>query len=111
MKEGMASGFAEYARTFGRVSMSAGLRYEHVSFDYYEEDRHIDAQSRKYDNLFPSLNVNFPIGKAQVYSGIRTMYDYNTLFRKITFTMSYKFNTAKNKYKGTGAGQGQRGRM
>ena len=58
--------FADYTRSFGNVSIQAGIRYEHVGFDYYEKGKHIDVQSRKFDNIFPSLNINFPIGKTQV---------------------------------------------
>ena len=39
------------------------------------------------------------------------MSDYITQFRQVTFTLRYKFNAAKNKYKGTGAGQSQKSRM
>jgi hypothetical protein len=31
--------------------------------------------------------------------------------RELELTMSYKFNTAKNRYKGNGAGQGEINRM
>lgn len=49
-----AAGFAEYSRSWGKVNLQAGVRYEHVDFDYYEQDKHMDEQNRTYDNLFPS---------------------------------------------------------
>lgn len=69
IKEGTVSAFADYTRSWGNVNVQAGIRYEHVAFDYYEEGKFIPGQSRKYDNVFPSVSVNFPIGKAQVQLG------------------------------------------
>ncbi len=48
---------------------------------------------------------------AIIYSGIRTMSDYISSFRQVTFTLRYKFNATKSKYKGTGAGDSQKSRM
>lgn len=69
IKEGVASSFADYTRSFGKVNVQVGVRYEHVKFDYYEKGKFIDMQSRRFDNVFPSLNITFPIGKAQVQLG------------------------------------------
>lgn len=49
--------------------------------------------------------------EGKVYSGIRTMDAYIADFRRISMTVRYKFNTTKNRYKGTGAGQNQKKRM
>ena len=46
--------------------------------------------------------------EGKVYSGIRTMDAYIPDFRRISMTVRYKFNTTKNRYKGTGAGQNQK---
>ena len=40
-----------------------------------------------------------------------TLYGGDRLISSITLTLRYKFNPAKSKYKGTGAGQDQRSRM
>ena len=68
-----------------------------------------------YTKLSSSLEVNYLLetddADVVIYSGIRTMSDYITQFRQVTFTLRYKFNAAKNKYKGTGAGQSQKSRM
>lgn len=46
-----------------------------------------------------------------LYSGNRLMTVDQESRRRIRFTLRYKFNAAKSKYKGTGAGQEQRSRM
>ena len=45
------------------------------------------------------------------YSGNRLMTIDQDPRRLIRLTLRYKFNAAKSKYKGTGAGQDQRSRM
>lgn len=66
IKEGGLAIFADYSHSFGKVDIQAGLRFENVIFDYYQYGKHIDEQSKKYNNLFPSLSISFPINKVQV---------------------------------------------
>ena len=65
IKENSTSAFLEYARSFGKLQAQLGVRYEHLSSDYYEDGRYMDEQSRTYDNVFPSVSLNLPIGKVQ----------------------------------------------
>lgn len=77
-KEGILSGddseieenavalFADYSRKFGKVYAQAGIRYEHISSDYYEQGGRVDDQSRTYDHVFPSASLSFPIKRVQV---------------------------------------------
>ena len=91
-----AAGFVEYSRSFGKVSAQAGLRYEHVDFDYYERDVHMDEQSRTYDNLFPSLNVNIPVGQVQMqltYAGKVTRPNYSFLRDATLYINRYTYQT------------------
>lgn len=96
IKEGAASMFVDYTRSFGDVSIQAGVRYEHVGFDYYEKGKHIDVQSRKFDNIFPSLNINFPIGKTQVqlsYAGDIARPSYDNLRNNTYYANRYTYQT------------------
>ncbi len=91
-----AAGFVEYSRSFGKVNAQAGLRYEHVDFDYFEQDERMDEQSRTYDNLFPSLNVNFPIGQVQMqltYAGKVTRPNYAYLRNATYYVNRYTYQT------------------
>lgn len=58
--------FAEFERQFGNFEIGVGLRYEHVKFDYYEQNEHRDGQSKTYNNLFPSLNVATLVGNVRM---------------------------------------------
>lgn len=54
--------FAEISRTFGEFSATAGVRYEHVKSNYYQNDRLMQEQSKTYDNIFPSANLTWSRG-------------------------------------------------
>ena len=60
-----ATGYAEYNRSFPWGDWSLGLRYEHVKFDYYEDGKHIDEQSRTFDNFFPNIAFSKQLGEVQ----------------------------------------------
>ena len=69
IKEGATSAFVEYAKSFGTLQMQAGLRYEHVGFDYYDAGKFVSEQSKNYSHLFPSLTFSFPIKNIQIQLG------------------------------------------
>lgn len=80
--ESNIAAFVEFARQFGRFNVGAGLRYEHVKFDYYEMGEHRDGQSKTYNNLFPSLNVSTQIGNVRMglnYTGKNARPGYGQL--------------------------------
>ena len=65
IREDNASLFAEYDRSLPFGQFSAGLRYEHVKFDYFEDHQRVPEQSRKYDNIFPNLSLAAELGPIQ----------------------------------------------
>ncbi len=60
------AGFLDLRQTFGRFSLGAGLRYEHVKFDYLENGQRNDDQSKTYNNLFPSFFMSTTAGQVQL---------------------------------------------
>ena len=96
IKEGSTAAFMDYSRSFGKVDMQAGVRYENVNFDYYEQGKHMDEQSREFNNIFPSVNINFPIGKTQVqlsYSSGITRPSYDMLRSNTYYSNKYTYQT------------------
>lgn len=59
------AGFAEYSATFGKVHTSIGLRFEHATSDYWENDIRIPEQSRTYNDWCPNFSLNLPIKEVQ----------------------------------------------
>lgn len=54
--------FVDSRQTFGKVSLSAGLRWEYTNSDYYLFGiRQVD-QSRNYNNFAPSASISLPLG-------------------------------------------------
>ena len=94
IRENNASAFLEYARTFGKLQAQAGVRYEHLVSDYYENEVRMDEQSRTYDNVFPSLSLALPVGKAQLslsYTGSINRPSYYLLRSNITYANRYTY--------------------
>ena len=88
--------FAEYARRFGKVQAQAGFRYEHITSDYYEYDKKVEEQSRKYDHVFPSFALSFPLGKVQMQLAYRASIKrptYWDLRGNITYGNRYTYET------------------
>lgn len=63
--ESKSAVFAEYSLTLGKISLLAGLRFEHAVSDYWEQEKYVSGQSRTYNDWCPNLSVDFPLGKAQ----------------------------------------------
>ncbi len=56
--------FAEYGYTIAqKVNVKAGLRYEHIDLDYYNNGEHDENASQIYNEFFPSVSVDGMFGK------------------------------------------------
>lgn len=77
------------------LSIYKSILHDHLSFQLYKSD------------LF-GTNDDYTIGK---YGKLKELVDNEYSTTKISLTVRYKFNTTRSKYKGTGAGQGQKNRM
>lgn len=58
--------FAEYARATPIGKFTAGIRYENVYFDYFNDNEKIEEQSRKYDRWFPNFSYSNSFGNMQL---------------------------------------------
>ena len=95
-KEGIASAFVEYGRQIGKASLQAGVRYEHVAFDYYIKNIHRKDMSRTTDDFFPSLGLSFPIGKVQMQLGYAKDIlrpSFSQLSGEVTYNNRYTYQT------------------
>ncbi len=66
INEKSAAIFVEYGRQFGKVFAQAGLRYEHLTNDYYNFGKREDEVCRNYGDWFPTATLSAPIGKLQL---------------------------------------------
>ncbi len=56
-----AAVFMGYNASIGLINTNIGLRYEHVTYDFYENGINQKDKSKTYDNLFPSLTLNLNV--------------------------------------------------
>lgn len=85
--------------------VSEGCWYANVGLykSFFNERLSVRLQA---DDLF-----NSSAAKTVLYSGNRVMMLKQEVRRSIALTLRYKFNAAKSKYKGTGAGDSQKSRL
>ena len=114
INEKSAAVFAEYGRQFGKVFAQVGLRYEHLTNDYFNFGKKQEEVCRDYGDWFPTLVVSAPIGKVQLslsyrrdierpnYSNLtsstvyinRYTYQSGNPYLRPTYTHSLMLNTA-----------------
>ena len=58
--------FLEYGRQFGKVFAQLGLRYEHLTNDYFNFGKQEDEVCRNYGDWFPTAVISAPVGKVQL---------------------------------------------
>ena len=66
INEKSSAAFAEYGRSFGKVYAQVGLRYEHLTNDYFNFGKREDEVCSDYGDWFPTAVVSAPVGKAQL---------------------------------------------
>ena len=66
INEKSAAGFVEYGRQFGKVFAQAGLRYEHLTNDYFNFGVRENEVCRDYGDWFPTATLSAPIGNMQL---------------------------------------------
>jgi hypothetical protein len=66
INEKSAAAFVEYGRQFGKLFAQAGLRYEHLTNDYFNFGVKEDEVCRDYGDWFPTATLSAPIGKMQL---------------------------------------------
>jgi hypothetical protein len=96
LKEQTVSPFAEYSHSLPFGNVKAGLRYEHVLFDYYLQGMHIPEQSRDFSNLFPSISVGANVGKVMMqlsYTAKTMRPSYSQLTNEISYTNRFTMQT------------------
>ena len=93
LKEQSISPYAEYSILLPKIGQfRMGMRYEHVNFDYYDNGRLVEGQSRSYGNLYPSLSFGTQIGKVMTqiaYSAKTTRPTYRQLSNDVFYGNRY----------------------
>lgn len=94
--ENTISGFAEYALPFKFAQFVAGIRYEHVDFEYTNECTPKDNINRVHNNWFPSFNASTKLGPVGVNLGYTTKIRrprYEQLSTEIQYNNRFSYQT------------------
>ena len=114
INESSTAAFVEFGRRFGMVFAQAGLRYEHLTNDYFNFGEREAEVCRDYGDWFPTAVISAPIGKVQLslsyrrdiqrpnYGNLtsstiyvnRYTYQSGNPYLKPTYTHSLVFNAA-----------------
>lgn len=100
IKEDNTNAFLEYVYPFKFGSLSAGIRYEHLAFNYFENDMLQKEQSRKFANFYPSASFAAVAGNVQMmlsYATKTTRPSYDLLSNSVTYIDRYSM-TKGNPY-------------
>ena len=65
IQEDNVNAFMDFVYPFSFGMLSAGLRYEHMAFNYYSNGAFQQDQSRKYDNVYPNISFDATAGDFQ----------------------------------------------
>jgi len=103
VKEKNLAGFVSYGCNINKIgSLSAGVRYEHVGFDYQDKLNPLKSKSRNTDEFFPSLSWARQFGPVQAslaYSIKTVRPNYNMLDEGIIYINSYSLQQGDPKLK------------
>lgn len=95
IRENTIAGFAEYGLQLPFGQISAGLRYEHVSFSYNDLIEPENNLSRVHDNLFPSLSFSTKAGSVNMnlsYTGKTLRPQFEQLTNEIYYENRFTYN-------------------
>lgn len=95
IREQNATAFAEYSHALPFGAIGAGLRYEHVAFDYYIDDAWQADQSRAFNNFFPNASLTALLGpvQAQLSYAVKTQRpSYHQLRNSVTYIDRYSLD-------------------
>lgn len=96
INEGNLGVYAELSQNFKWVMAQIGLRYEHIYSNYFENEIKIHAQSRKYNELLPSVSLVFPIKKSMLQLSYARKYSrplYSQLSSTVTYVNRYEYES------------------
>ncbi|MDR0894188.1 MAG: TonB-dependent receptor [Prevotellaceae bacterium] len=96
-KQQSMAAFASYSKSLGKGwGVNLGLRMEHVGFDYFEQGKRVDEQSRSYTDLFPTAMLSWQGSGVQMMLGYRATVNrpsYGQLRSALQYDDPYTYET------------------
>jgi hypothetical protein len=96
LSQNRAAAFATWRTQINKFGINAGIRYENIQMDYFENDVLVQEQSKIYNKLFPNLSVSYNSGESQM----RLSYDmrvsypsYSALASRVMYINSFMYES------------------
>ena len=96
LTENTVAGFAEYAATLPFGQLSAGLRFEHADYSYYDHLGGESSLDNIYNNWFPSFSfatMAGPVGVSMSFTGKTRRPDFNMLSTEMSYNNRYCYQS------------------
>ena len=96
INEQSAAVFAEYGRQFGKVFAQLGVRYEHLTNDYFNFGKKEEEVCRDYGDWFPTAVLSVPFGKVNLSLSYRRDIDrpnYSNLTSSTIYINRYTYQS------------------
>lgn len=104
IREHNLAAYVQYSHPLPFGQVSAGVRYEHVDFDYFDNGTFMPSQSRTYDNLFPNVSLSGQLGKVQFqlsYAARTQRPSYSQLSNNVLYANRFTWQTGNPRLKPT----------
>ena len=104
IREHNLAAYVQYSHPLPFGQVSAGVRYEHVDFDYFDNGTFMPSQSRTYDNLFPNVSLSGQLGKVQFqlsYAAMTQRPSYSQLSNNVLYANRFTWQTGNPRLKPT----------
>lgn len=104
IREHNLAAYVQYSHPLPFGQVSAGVRYEHVDFDYFDNGTFMPSQSRTYDNLFPNVSLSGQLGKVQFqlsYAARTQRPLYSQLSNNVLYANRFTWQTGNPRLKPT----------
>jgi len=96
MKENTIAGFAQYSLNLPFGQFNAGLRYEHVGFNYYDNFDATNDVHRDNDSWFPSFSLSTQAKQVNLslsYTGKTIRPRYETMSKEVCYDNKFAYQT------------------
>jgi hypothetical protein len=80
--------FASYQAQFSSFGLNAGIRYENIIMDYFENETKNDEQSKVYHKFFPNISLSYANEVFQTMAGFERKIHYPS-YRQLRSNIQY----------------------
>ncbi len=96
--------YGQFSQTLGLFTLQAGMRYEHINSNYYENGFKKNNQSGSYNEFLPSISMVLPVKQTMFQLSYSRKYNrplYSQLSSTVHYVDQYTYETGNPNLKNT----------